>query len=104
MKAEASKPVKVDLPSDATVVLETPNEIKFTMGAGSARALAQTWSEKFQETGWRLERGGYEGGKGLWAFQRETQKLMFVYADEGGAPAEVTVTSTGIPLERNSGR
>ena len=104
MKAEAAKPAVVFVPASATVVSQTGNEIKFTMRAGTARALAQTWGDKYHETGWLQERGGYEGGRGRWAFKREGQTLVFVYTDEGGAPAEVTVTSTGIPLERGSGQ
>ncbi|OAI57174.1 hypothetical protein AYO49_02620 [Verrucomicrobiaceae bacterium SCGC AG-212-N21] len=100
MKAEAAKPAVVFVPADATVVSQTSNEIKFTIGEGKARALSSTWSDKYYEAGWLLERGGYEGGKGKWAFKREGQTLVFVYTDEGGAPAEITVTSTGVALER----
>jgi hypothetical protein len=103
--AEAHKPlpkVAVLLPADITGLDQTKDEIKFKVGSGKAKAIAQTWRQQFHDTGWKEDVATLDGMAGAISLSKEKQSLTINYTDTGMTPAEITISAMGAELEASS--
>jgi hypothetical protein len=104
--AEDNKPlpkVAVTLPADARSVEQKTDEIKFTVGSGKAKAIAETWRKQFREAGWKEDIVLLEAMAGTLSFSKQNQSLTISYTDTGVMPTEVTLSAMGVELEKSSG-
>lgn len=96
-----NKPTLVPIPSGATSVQVTKNEIKFSVAAGAAFRTAQDLRSRYDEaTGWIADHVAMEGASGSMKLHRETQTLTITFADKGSGLSDFVITSTGVELER----
>jgi hypothetical protein len=99
-KAEMEKPVvTLKLPAGATVVSQSPNEVKLTIASGFATTAADAWNDALHETGWLVSRGTRQGGIGTLALRRQGQTLTIQFDDSNGPPAPLSVSTTGVGVE-----
>jgi hypothetical protein len=99
--AEANKPlpkVAVTLPAEARSVEQKPDEIKFTVDHGKARAIAEAWRKQFREAGWKEDVSLLEAVAGTLSFSKQDQSLTISYTDTGVMPTEVTLSGMRIEL------
>ena len=104
--AEAHKPlpkVAVALPGDATDVEQTSDEIKFKVGNGKAKAIAEAWRTQFRESGWKEDAAVVQAMAGSIALSKEKQSLTITYTDSGVMPAEISLSAMGAELESSNG-
>ena len=102
--AEANKPLPklaVTLPSDAKVVEQTKDEIKFTVANGKANAVVETLRSQFREAGWKEDLSTLDAMAGALSFSKEKQSLTISYTDTGMMPAEISLSAMGAELERH---
>jgi hypothetical protein len=103
---EANKPlpkVAVTLPAEAKSVEQKPDEIKFSVGHGKARAIAETWRKQFRDAGWKEDVALLEAMAGTLSFSKQDQSLTISYTDTGVMPTEVTLSGMRIELELTAG-
>lgn len=103
--AEANKPlskVAVTLPADARSVEQKADEIKFTVGHGKAKAIAEAWRKQFREAGWKEDLATLNAVAGALSFSKENQHLTISYTDTGVMPTEVTLSAMGVELEQST--
>ena len=102
--AEANKPLPklaVTLPSDAKVVEQTKDEIKFTVANGKANAVVETLRSQFREAGWKEDLSTLDAMAGALSFSKEKQSLTISYTDTGVMPTEISLSAMGAELERH---
>ena len=103
--AEAHKPfpkVAVTLPDGITDVEQTKDEIKFKVGNGKAKAVAEAWRKEFRESGWKENAAVVAAMAGSIAFTKEKQSLTISYTDTGMMPAEIRLSAMGAELESST--
>jgi hypothetical protein len=103
--AEAHKPlpkVAVTLPGDASEVEQTAGSIKFTVGKGKARGIAEGWQKQFQAAGWKEEVATLNGMAGAVSLSKDKMSLNIHYTDTGFTPAEVNISAMGAELESSN--
>lgn len=88
------------LPANAAGVKGTDREIEFTTAAGQAKAAATAIAATLKTDGWKAGEQVTEAMAGTLLFSKGDQSLTIVYLDTGVLPAEVTITATGVKLER----
>jgi hypothetical protein len=93
----------VTLPAEAVNVEQKTDEIKFTVGHGNAKAIAETWRKQFREAGWKEDVVLLEAMAGTLSFSKQNQSLTISYTDTGVMPTEVTLSAMGVELEKPSG-
>ena len=91
--------VAVALPPGVDSLQMTSDEIKFTIGHGTAKAIAETWKQQFTEAGWKVDAAALDALAGAISFSKDTQSLTVNYTDTGVTPAEVTLSAIGVELE-----
>jgi hypothetical protein len=99
---EAHKPspkVAVTLPGGITDVEQTKDEIKFKVGNGKARAVAEAWRKQFRESGWKEDVAVVHAMAGSIALSKEKGSLTISYTDTGMKPAEISLSVMGAELE-----
>jgi hypothetical protein len=104
--AEAHKPlpkVAVSLPADAADLEQTKDQIKFKVGNGKAKAIAETWRRQFRDAGWKENIATLEAMAGAISLSKEKQSLTINYSDTGMMPAEINISAMGAELEAASG-
>jgi hypothetical protein len=103
--AEAHKPfpkVAVTLPGGVTDLEQTKDEIKFKVGNGKAKAVAEAWRKQFRESGWKENAAVVEAMAGSIALSKEKQSLTISYTDTGMMPAEIHLSAMGAELESST--
>lgn len=104
-KAASKKPtpspkVAIKLPVTAKDVKVTEHEIKFTVAAGQAKTAAQSIAVALKKDGWKVGEVVTEAMAGTQIITNGDATITVIYLDTGFLPAEVTVSSTGVTLER----
>jgi hypothetical protein len=101
--AEANKPppkVAVTLPSDAKIMEQTKDSIKFGVGKGKAMAAAESLRAQFREAGWKEDFASVNPITGSLRFSKDKwQSLTLTYTDTGRLPPYVNLSAAGVELE-----
>jgi hypothetical protein len=101
--AEANKPppkVAVTLPSDAKIMEQTKDSIKFGVGKGKAMAAAESLRAQFREAGWKEDFASVSPVTGSLRFTKDKwQSLTLTYTDTGMLPPYVNLSAAGVELE-----
>src|SRR5213596_784586 len=92
--------VAVTLPTDAKVVKQTKDEIKFTVGKGKAKAAVESLRTQFREAGWKEDVASVTGMSGVVSVSKEGgQSATITYTDTGFLPTELSVSAMRAELE-----
>lgn len=106
LKAEAGKPAPsnpkftVTMPAGASGVEQTKSGLKFTVGNGKAKSVAETWRKQFADSGWKEEVASLDAMAGMISFTKDSGSLTVTYTDTGFVPAEVNISGSGVELDR----
>jgi hypothetical protein len=87
------------LPGEATELEQTADSIKFNVGKGRAKAIAQAWRTQFRGDGWKEEIAALEGMAGAMSLSKDKMSMTIHYTDSGFMPAEMTISLMGAELE-----
>jgi hypothetical protein len=101
--AEPSKPspkMAVTLPAGAQEVEQAKSRIEFKLAAGKARGAVEAWRKQFAKDGWKETVATLEEMAGAVSMAKGTYSLSLTYVDTGIFPAEITLQTTGIELEK----
>ena len=71
---------------------------------GQARPSVEAWRKQFRQDGWKEDASALEDAAGAMSCSKGNQSLTVTYTDTGLSPAEVTLVSSGVELERAAGR
>jgi hypothetical protein len=102
--AEKNKPkpkLAVTLPAGAKEVDEQKTRIEFQLATGKAKAAVDALRKQFAKEGWKEEEGATaEEQAGTMTLKKGEFSLTILYVDPGFIPAEITLSSFGVELER----
>jgi hypothetical protein len=90
----------ITLPADASDVQATPQEIEFQLGTGKAKAALDALSSQLQAAGWKAEEPVGQKEAGQLRFTKDSHSISVLYVDPGFIPAQITITASGVELER----
>src|SRR6266850_613828 len=92
--------VPVTLPTDAKVVKETTDSIKFTVGKGKAKAAVESLRKQFRDAGWKEDVASVTGMSGMVSVSKEGgPSVTITYTDTGFLPTELSVSAFRAELE-----
>jgi hypothetical protein len=92
--------VPVTLPTDAKVVKETTDSIKFTVGKGKAKAAVESLRKQFRDAGWKEDVASVTGMSGVVSVSKEGgPSVTITYTDTGFLPTELSVSAFRAELE-----
>jgi len=93
--------VAVTLSTDAKVVKQTKDSIKFTVGKGKAKAAVESLRAQFREAGWKEDVASVTGMSGVVSVSKEGgPSVTITYTDTGFLPTELSVSAMRSELER----
>ncbi len=93
--------VAVTLSTDAKVVKQTKDSIKFTVGKGKAKAAVESLRAQFREAGWKEDVASVTGMSGVVSVSKEGgPSVTITYTDTGFLPTELSVSAMRAELER----
>lgn len=109
MKAVSNKPtpspkLSLKLPAKAIDVKVTQGEIGFKIANGQAKPAALEIAAALKADNWKAGEQVTDAMAGTLLFSKGDQSLTIIYLDTAVLPAEVTISATGVQLERNVGR
>jgi len=93
----------VTLPSDAREVQTAAREIEFKLASGRAKAALSAITKELEAAGWKSEERMGEDVGGRLSFKKGDASISILYVDPGFIPAEITISGSGIDLERGAG-
>src|SRR6266699_651237 len=92
--------VAVTLSTDAKVVKQTKDSIKFTVGKGKAKAAVESLRAQFREAGWKEDVASVTGMSGVVSVSKEGgPSATITYTDTGFLPTELSVSAMRAELE-----
>ncbi len=91
--------VAVTLPDGISGLENKKDEIKFNVGNGKAKAVAEGWRKQFHEAGWKEDVATLDPRAGAVSISQGTEHLSITYTDTGVMPAEVTLSAMGVEIE-----
>jgi hypothetical protein len=103
-QAEKDKPLPkltIALPAGAAEIDAKKNQIEFHLPTGKAKASIDAWRKQFVKDGWKEEVAAAEKEAGSITFTKGSQSLTLFYADPGFIPAEISLSASGVELERD---
>lgn len=103
--ADKSKPaakLPLTLPAAAKDVVAEPQEIKFSVPTGQAKAVVEALRKQLLGAGYKEVLASLEPVGGSVVLKQGEQMLTVFYVDSGVLPAEVTITAQGIDLAPTS--
>ena len=95
--------VAIIVPASAKAVEIKPDQIGFQVPRGKARAAADAIRKRIRDAGWKEEKLVEEALTGSYTFENrefDDQRISLTYVDPGVFPAEVTVSGSGVELEK----
>jgi len=104
-KAEMNKPLPklaIALPSGAQNVQTSKKLIEFQLASGKAKAAIETLRKELTSSGWQEATNVLTNEAGSLSYQKDGQMLSVSYVDPGFIPAEVTISASGVELEKKS--
>ena len=101
VQAERDKPrVIVSMPAGASGMEQTKDGLKFVVGNGRAKAVAETWRKQFSDAGWKEDAASLDAMAGMLSFTKGSGSFTISYTDTGFIPAEVSISGHGVVVER----
>ena len=100
---EKNKPkpkATVTLPAGAQGIEATAREIEFQLPTGKAKAAVDALAKELEGAGWKADAPIGEVAAGQMNFQKEGHSVSILYVDPGFIPAQITITGSGVELER----
>jgi hypothetical protein len=104
-EAERNKPkpkAVVTLPAGAREVQATAQEIEFKLATGQAKAALAAIAKELAAAGWKSEERIGEDAGGQLSFKKGDWGISVLYVDPGFIPAEITISGSGVDLERGA--
>jgi hypothetical protein len=95
--------VAIVVPADAKAMEFEPDRIEFQVPRGKARAAADAIRKRIRDAGWKEKTIVEEAVTGSYTFENnefDDQRISLTYIDPGVIPAEVTVSGSGVELEK----
>ncbi|MCE9607415.1 MAG: hypothetical protein K8U03_21220 [Planctomycetia bacterium] len=92
--------IKLAVPAAAQAIEQRKNRLNFEVATGQAKGIVDAWRKQLTSAGWTEDVTKLEDKIGDIAFRNEKQFLSVDYLDPGFIPAEITVTATGVELEK----
>jgi hypothetical protein len=102
---ERNKPkpkAAIALPAAASGVDATAQEIEFKLPSGQAKAALAAIIKQLETAGWKVESRAGEDSAGQIALKNAELSISILYVDPGFIPAEITITGSGVQLEKAS--
>jgi hypothetical protein len=90
----------INLPSGVQLTEHTGSRLKFTVGAGRAKPVAESLGKMLRDAGWKEDVTTADAMVGEIAYTKDKQELSLSYVDTGLTPAEFTVRATGVQLDK----
>jgi hypothetical protein len=104
-EAERNKPKPkaiVTLPAGASEVSAKATEIEFKLATGKAKAAIDAIAKELVAAGWKVEEPIGEAAAGRLGFDKDNHTITIHYIDPGFIPAEITISASGVELERGT--
>lgn len=101
-KSQPGAKLPVTLPAGAKDVVAEPQEIKFSVPTGQAKAVVEALRKQLLDAGYKEVLASLEPVGGSVVLKQGEQMLTVFYVDSGVLPAEVTITAQGIDLAPTS--
>jgi hypothetical protein len=101
---ERNKPkpkVVVTLPNGSQEVSASEREIEFQLASGKAKATVDALVKQLRSDGWQADPVVGDDSAGQISLKKGEGELSVLYVDPGLIPAEVTITASGVNLERS---
>lgn len=102
--AEAPVPMKpkvsVVIPPGASGIDRTGGGLKFSVGNGKAKGVAEGWRKPLAEAGWKEDAASLDAMAGVMSFTKDGASLTINYTDTGFTPAEVSISGIGVEVEQ----
>lgn len=102
---EANKPkpkATIAVPAEAKEVKATEDKIEFTLAIGTAKTAVDAILKSLEADGWKSEVGAAEAQGGVVSMAKGDESISIFFADTGFLPATVTISGTGVVLERSA--
>jgi len=90
----------VTLPAGAQNIDATAREIEFHVPSGMGKAAVDALAKELTAAGWKADAPVGEAEAGQLNFQKDGHSVSILYVDPGFIPAEITITGSGVELER----
>ena len=101
-KSQPGAKLPLTLPAGAKDVVAEPQEIKFSVPTGQAKAVVEALRKQLLDAGYKEVLASLEPVGGSVVLKQGEQMLTVFYVDSGVLPAEVTITAQGIDLAPTS--
>lgn len=98
--AKKSAALAITIPAAAEEVEVDKAKIEFKLASGKGQAAVEAIRKELKAAGWKETMATVQAMFGTLEFSKGEQQVMIVYVDPGVIPAEITVSSTGVELER----
>jgi hypothetical protein len=92
--------IAIALPAAAQEVQATPQQIEFQLPSGSAKAALEDLQRQLAALQWQAEPRIGEASAGQLSFKSGEQSISILYVDPGLIPATITISGSGVELER----
>jgi hypothetical protein len=90
----------IALPEGARDVTADTRQIEFHLASGKGKAAVDAIARQLVDAGWTSEDAVGDALAGQMTFKKAEQRITVLYVDPGLIPAEITVTGSGVELER----
>lgn len=110
LEAKKNKPmpklatVKIPFPAGAKSEETTEKNLEFTVPTGKGKSAAAAIRKVLTDAGWKESVLSADDTLGVIEFKKEDLEISLNYVDPGFIPAEITVSGTGVKLEKETGK
>jgi hypothetical protein len=94
----------IALPEAARDVTAEKSQIEFHLASGKGKAAVDAIARQLADAGWKSEDLVGDAMAGELEFKKDGQRITILYADLGLIPAEITVSGSGVELERTTAK
>jgi hypothetical protein len=88
------------IPDGAQDITADKSEIEFHLASGKGKSAVDAIAKQLADTGWKGEDPVGNEMAGQLTFMKGEQRITILYVDPGLIPAEITVSGSGVELER----
>jgi hypothetical protein len=100
--ATALPKLTIAIPAEAKQVETAKSRIEFKLGSDKLKPTLAAWRKRFAEDGWKEDFASLDQQAGSIIFKKGEQQVSVNYIDTGFLPAEITISSMGVELERTT--
>jgi hypothetical protein len=94
----------VTLPAGAQNIDATAREIEFHLPTGKGKAAVDALAKELVAAGWKADAPVGQAEAGQLSFKKDGHSVSILYVDPGFIPAEITITGSGVELERGTAK